>query len=616
MAAARFVMPLQVGFGTDGQFSPGSKLFFYEAGTSTPLETYSDADLAIENANPVIANAAGYFGNIFVKDQLYKVILTDVDDVQIFQADNCQWVALQDLVEADTEFFTGNGTNKIFELQWSPEGVESVDVTLDGVDQRPGVDFVVTGANVIFDEAPSSGRKVMVRPRGRIASESVLGIVAVDDIAALRLFPTRPDGILVRNAGVSVGDIYRWDVASTAADDGYLTVKPTSIDPSDPGRWIKINPLYQTVDQSGASIIMLSGTVAAHSSLVFDNAAIGTSTHSVAFTESAIGDGSSYSFAAQGASIGDASGDSIALGSSYVGNTSRYAVAIGGNGTGVGNNAPRAVAIGGSGGVASAPDSVAIGGFAVVASGDNAVAIGGDTLSASGDKSAVLGGTSASASAANAATLGGNAVSAVEANSVVIGSNGGTANAARSAVVGGNDGLTSAADAVVLGGEANTAEGARSVAMGTSARTERQNEVSQGGGSFSVSGDAQAMRNILTAVTTDATPTEMLAGGGRLVLPNDTTWGFAGRVVARRSDADDEGAHYTFTGTIDRNANAASTALLSAVTPVVVDEDAADWDIAVTASTANGALQITVTGQADKTIRWVAMVDIVQVGGA
>ena len=118
------------------------------------------------------------------------------------------------------------------------------------------------------------------------------------------------------------------------------------------------------------------------------------------------------------------------------------------------------------------------------------------------------------------------------------------------------------------------------------------------------------------ATTINATPT-VLAGAAvsRLVLPVDTTWAFSILLVARRTDADNESAAYEFVGCIDRNAPASSTALVGTVTKTVLAEDTAAWDADVDADTTNGALRITVTGEASKTIRWVAFIRTVEVTG-
>jgi hypothetical protein len=85
--ASRFVPPFaDVGPG----ISPfdGAKLFFFESGTSTPKDTFTNEALTIANSNPVIADANGLFPDIWIPDtDRYKVQLKDKNDVQIWEAD-------------------------------------------------------------------------------------------------------------------------------------------------------------------------------------------------------------------------------------------------------------------------------------------------------------------------------------------------------------------------------------------------------------------------------------------------------------------------------------------------------------------------------------------------
>ena len=83
----RFVLPLQQVFTLSGRLGAGYQLHFYESGTSTPQDTFSDDALTIENANPVIADAEGRFDDIFLSNLPYKVRLSDEDGVEIWTAD-------------------------------------------------------------------------------------------------------------------------------------------------------------------------------------------------------------------------------------------------------------------------------------------------------------------------------------------------------------------------------------------------------------------------------------------------------------------------------------------------------------------------------------------------
>jgi hypothetical protein len=71
----------------------GALLNIYEAGTTTPLTTYSDSALSVANANPVVSDSNGYFGDIFVGADDYKWVLTDADANTIKTTDNIEIAA-------------------------------------------------------------------------------------------------------------------------------------------------------------------------------------------------------------------------------------------------------------------------------------------------------------------------------------------------------------------------------------------------------------------------------------------------------------------------------------------------------------------------------------------
>lgn len=85
--AARYTHPKVQWMDSNGDPLTGGKLYFYESGTSTPLDTYSDEALTSANANPVVADSSGTWSDIWLKPQDYKVVLKDQNDVQIWSAD-------------------------------------------------------------------------------------------------------------------------------------------------------------------------------------------------------------------------------------------------------------------------------------------------------------------------------------------------------------------------------------------------------------------------------------------------------------------------------------------------------------------------------------------------
>ena len=117
----------------------------------------------------------------------------------------------------------------------------------------------------------------------------------------------------------------------------------------------------------------------------------------------------------------------------------------------------------------------------------------------------------------------------------------------------------------------------------------------------------------LEATTTDATATELLVGGDRVKVPTDSTAFYRVSVCARRTDADNESAGYTIEGVIDNNAG--TTALVGSQVTTVTVEDTAAWSVAVTADDTNDAIAVKATGEASKTIKWVARIDLTRASG-
>lgn len=79
-----FYTPITSAFGQHVIADAGSKLFFFETGTTTPKETFADAAETVPNTDPVIADSTGRFGPIFITGA-YDVELQDADGVQAWK---------------------------------------------------------------------------------------------------------------------------------------------------------------------------------------------------------------------------------------------------------------------------------------------------------------------------------------------------------------------------------------------------------------------------------------------------------------------------------------------------------------------------------------------------
>jgi hypothetical protein len=266
---------------------------------------------------------------------------------------------------------------------------------------------------------------------------------------------------------------------------------------------------------------------------------------------------------------------------------------------------------------------------------------GGSGNLAQGQNSAVVAGNSNSANASGSATLGGSSNTANQTNSVIIGGSSNTANGSQAAVVGGTSNTATTTNCFVAGGNANSAQAIGSSVLGGASNTANGSYSAVIGGGYGttrsivgnlvftasdnplgafLSGRVQSAILILARETTNATATTLTSNSNaagftnQVILPNNSAYTFQGTCIAARTAAGDTSS-WKFEGAIKRGANAASTALVAAVTPTVIAQDvgAVTWVLAITADTTNGGIAVTVTGQAATTIRWVCKIETTEV---
>lgn len=84
---ARYATPITQYLNDAGNPLDGGKLSFLASGTEVLQDTFSDQALTIARTNPVILDAAGRAGNIWMQDLDYKVRLYDSADVMIWEID-------------------------------------------------------------------------------------------------------------------------------------------------------------------------------------------------------------------------------------------------------------------------------------------------------------------------------------------------------------------------------------------------------------------------------------------------------------------------------------------------------------------------------------------------
>lgn len=183
-----------------GLIAAGALLHTYVSGTpSTPLATYSDVDLTIPNANPIVASAGGLFGSIYLTANLaYKYVLTDA-------LGNPLWS--QDPVTASG--VTGTGLTNHGVLL----GTGSASIGATAVGATGTVLAGVSGADPTFQTIAAV---LGVQTANQVLAGPVSGAAAAPAFRALTGADlTAPNGVRVLDRKVTLQDVVNTVVETT-----------------------------------------------------------------------------------------------------------------------------------------------------------------------------------------------------------------------------------------------------------------------------------------------------------------------------------------------------------------------------------------------------------------
>jgi hypothetical protein len=179
-----------------------------------------------------------------------------------------------------------------------------------------------------------------------------------------------------------------------------------------------------------------------------------------------------------------------------------------------------------------------------------------------------------------------------------------------SGILSGSSNISSGQLSTVIGGQENTASGIYAVVLcGQGAVADRYSMLADSSGIFYAFGDAQRVRFVARNRTTGSTPTTLFLNGSslRLTIPAGKVFAFTARITGIRSDGVSV-AEFVRKGVIKRIVN--TTSLVGTIEAIGTDiKDNASTDVAITADDTNEALDISVTGIAAETWRWVAVVE-------
>ena len=130
-------------FDANGDPLVGGLLYTYEAGSTTPLTTYTDSTGVSANTNPIILDSRGE-ANVWLSFAAYKLALYTSANVLIWTVDNISTNG-SNLSVTD---HTGDGTTTAFAVD---DGFTAI--YINGVYQNRNT-YTVTSGTVTFTEAP------------------------------------------------------------------------------------------------------------------------------------------------------------------------------------------------------------------------------------------------------------------------------------------------------------------------------------------------------------------------------------------------------------------------------------------------------------------------------
>ncbi|MEI6901361.1 MAG: hypothetical protein WCL00_15905, partial [Bacteroidota bacterium] len=169
-------------------------------------------------------------------------------------------------------------------------------------------------------------------------------------------------------------------------------------------------------------------------------------------------------------------------------------------------------------------------------------------------------------------------------------------------------------------GENANATGAYNMALAENSRAEGKNaktylpgQHSKSSGSFMQIGDNQYTNVILRGTTTTNVPIELLIDENIPFIIEYLKMNLFRILVVAKTDDNASGAAYELKGLVKKDSSQASTTLVGPVTKTILAESSSEWDVNITVDTSQGTMKIIVTGEPDTTIRWAALVEMLEI---
>lgn len=207
---AHLMPPLrQVFYDSNGERLALGKVYFYAAGTTTPLATYQDKGELSANANPVILDANGE-ADIWLQDLAYKVTVRTAADVLVKTVDNVRHINLESITPAMIDWDpAGDGLSFSSDVLSVNVDSSTIEIASDslrvkdlGITSGKLADLSVTNAKLaaVPYSKLSATQKLFLNTLGRVQPKySFTSPVAITDPPSLPAGPPQdcvwsPDG--------------------------------------------------------------------------------------------------------------------------------------------------------------------------------------------------------------------------------------------------------------------------------------------------------------------------------------------------------------------------------------------------------------------------------------
>lgn len=197
----RFNLPLQTPVDATGAPYPGGKLFFYESGTTTKQNTYSDEGLTIANSNPVVLDSAGRYPNaIFLQNAAYKVVLapsTDSDPPSapiwtqdpVYTSDYSTIAQVQGVNGSPNGQLAGTAASATIPASMAWDYTNNILYVCTTTGNAATAVWTAVNATTAAAVVPS--------PQGRLTPVSGTAVINTDSVAATAIYYTPYTGLLV-----------------------------------------------------------------------------------------------------------------------------------------------------------------------------------------------------------------------------------------------------------------------------------------------------------------------------------------------------------------------------------------------------------------------------------